>query len=319
MTEIYAAINKNKDELLRSSSGGIFQILAEIVIKRGGIVWGASFDNDWHVVHKRITNKEGLNELKGSKYVYSKLTKEMLASIRNDLLSGRVILFCGTPCQVSIVVKFIGKELREHLLAVDFTCHGTPLPEVWDSYLKELQKRGQIKAISMRNKHFGWKTYSLRVDYNDGKVFSEIFTWNHYFQAFLNDVSLRKPCYKCPFKGVIPESDITLADYWDIRVKHPEIDSVQGVSKVYVHTVAGKEYFKESMPYIISIKDESIANFLTPQIKIGEPSKRGLFLKTIKDEGFEKAYRVAVYKGFLWSIKMKLKGLIKILMYKKAE
>lgn len=317
MTEIYAAINKNTDELLHSSSGGVFSILAEVVLENGGVVWGAAFDKEWHVVHKRITSKEWLNDLRGSKYVYSKLTKDNLSSIKEDLSAGKIVLFCGTPCQVVIVIKYVGVELRKHLLAIDFTCHGTPLPEVWDTYLKELQQKGSITSINMRDKRFGWKTYSLRVDYIDGKVLSEIFTWNHYSQAFLKDVSLRKPCYKCPYKGIKPESDLTLADFWDVRTKHPEINAVQGVSKVYVHSEIGRKYFKACLPYITAIKDDVISDFKTPGGKIIEPSSRSLFLKTMKEKGFEAAYKVAVYKGILWSIKMKVKGLLKILMYKK--
>lgn len=45
--KVLAAINKNNDIRLESSSGGIFYLLAEKIINEGGIVFGARFDNDF--------------------------------------------------------------------------------------------------------------------------------------------------------------------------------------------------------------------------------------------------------------------------------
>ena len=44
----------------QSSSGGIFQLLAADVIQRGGIVFGAAFDEEWEVHH---TSAEKINDL----------------------------------------------------------------------------------------------------------------------------------------------------------------------------------------------------------------------------------------------------------------
>ena len=44
-------INKNLDERLNSSSGGIFILLAKEIIKRNGVVFGAAFDDDFNVKH----------------------------------------------------------------------------------------------------------------------------------------------------------------------------------------------------------------------------------------------------------------------------
>ena len=47
---VYAAINKDEEIRLKSSSGGIFYLLAEKTISEGGVVFGARFDEDWQVV-----------------------------------------------------------------------------------------------------------------------------------------------------------------------------------------------------------------------------------------------------------------------------
>ena len=39
-----AAVDADKDELMRSSSGGAFSVLARRTLGRGGIVYGHAFD-----------------------------------------------------------------------------------------------------------------------------------------------------------------------------------------------------------------------------------------------------------------------------------
>lgn len=75
---VFAA--KADDELrMRSSSGGVFSLLARLVIADGGIVFGAGFDhNDWRVVHKSAENEEELEDLRGSKYVQSDMGETSL-------------------------------------------------------------------------------------------------------------------------------------------------------------------------------------------------------------------------------------------------
>lgn len=50
----YASMNKDEQVRMKSSSGGIFSILAEYIIKNNGVVYGASFDEDFNIKHKRI-------------------------------------------------------------------------------------------------------------------------------------------------------------------------------------------------------------------------------------------------------------------------
>ena len=69
--KVYAAKNANEEVRLKSSSGGIFSLLAEAVIEEGGTVFGAKFDKDWNVVHAWTDTKEGIADFRGSKYVQS--------------------------------------------------------------------------------------------------------------------------------------------------------------------------------------------------------------------------------------------------------
>ncbi|MFR2767100.1 MAG: coenzyme F420 hydrogenase/dehydrogenase beta subunit N-terminal domain-containing protein [Thomasclavelia sp.] len=77
----------NKDDRIReeSSSGGIFTLLASYIIDKGGIIYGAAFNQNFEVAHIEVTNKEDLSKLRGSKYVQSKLGNTY-SKIKNILI-----------------------------------------------------------------------------------------------------------------------------------------------------------------------------------------------------------------------------------------
>jgi coenzyme F420-reducing hydrogenase beta subunit len=133
---VYAA--KNRDEKIRrqSSSGGIFTLLAEKVLDENGVIFGARFDGKWEVTHGYIEEKEELGFFRGSKYVQSR-TGESYLQAQEFLEKGRKVLFSGTPCQISGLRLFLGKEY-DNLLTVDVVCHGVPSPLVWRMYLNQL-------------------------------------------------------------------------------------------------------------------------------------------------------------------------------------
>lgn len=49
--EVLAVKNRNEAERMASSSGGIFIALAREVLSKGGIVFGAVYDENWEVKH----------------------------------------------------------------------------------------------------------------------------------------------------------------------------------------------------------------------------------------------------------------------------
>ena len=67
MTKIYVAYNKNENERLNSSSGGVFCLLAKYILTLGGSVFGAAYDENFHVSHIEVTETSKLHYLLGSK------------------------------------------------------------------------------------------------------------------------------------------------------------------------------------------------------------------------------------------------------------
>lgn len=273
-THVYAAMNKDEEVRLKSSSGGIFTLLAEKIIQNGGVVFGAIFNDKWEVVHSYTETIEGLEILRESKYVQSCIG-EAYKNVKIFLDAGRDVLFVGTPCQVNGLKLFLRKDLKK-LLAVDFLCHGVPSPKVWRMYLDEMIRMkcgvgknmvslslNEISGISFRDKASGWKKYGFKVwgksasksDQNtvskfgnrqrnqEDIIYSGPFVENVYVRGFLNDLYLRPSCYKCPSKLGKSGSDITIADYWNIGAIAPEFDDDKGMGLVLINTEKGRSMY----------------------------------------------------------------------------
>lgn len=228
--DVYAA--KNPDESVRfaSSSGGIFSMLAERTIERGGVVFGACFDDNWQVIHTYVEKKQNLNVFRGSKYVQSKIGETFkLAEL--FLKSGREVLFSGTPCQISGLNHYLCKQY-DNLLTVEVVCHGVPSPKIWREYLSSLNL-ANIGSISHKDKSTGWRSYSFTIkDTKNDVVFTERASENKYLIAFIRNLTLRPSCFSCPAKAGKSRADITLADYWGVEEIIPQMDDNQGVSFV---------------------------------------------------------------------------------------
>ena len=84
-------------------------MLAGEIIGRGGVVFGARFDENWNVVHGYTECTDGLAAFRGSKYVQSRIG-ETFSQAEEFLKQGREVLFTGTPCQIAGLRRFLGKE-----------------------------------------------------------------------------------------------------------------------------------------------------------------------------------------------------------------
>ncbi len=241
-TIAYAAINKNDNIRERSSSGAVFYEFAERIIKNGGVVYGARFDENWSVVHGHTDSVEGLYDFLGSKYVQSNMADEYREAEKN-LKEGRIVLFSGTPCQIEGLKSYLGKEY-EKLLTVDFICHGVPSPSVWKKYLAEVAKGREATAVSFRDKTEGWLHFSLKIDFKDGSQYRQTQYEDLYIKGFLQDIYLRPSCYQCRFKTIERNSDITLADYWGVNMVLPEMFDDKGTSVMLIHSKCGENIWK---------------------------------------------------------------------------
>lgn len=235
----------------RSSSGGVFGLLARETLREGGIVVGAAFaDGCKSVEHMIVKLEENLDSVMRSKYVQSSIGKDVYEGVKSALLSGRKVLFSGTACQIAGMRGYLGKLAEGSLfLAVDVICHGVPSPKLWSDWVDYLNVRegAEIHKVNFRSKTTGWLSFSVSYEYEtekDGatRQSANKFADDWYMKAFLNNASLRSSCFDCPCKRSCG-SDITLGDFWGFQAIHPEIDHERGISAVICNTDKGRMAF----------------------------------------------------------------------------
>ncbi|MCM1334430.1 MAG: 4Fe-4S dicluster domain-containing protein [Bacteroides sp.] len=70
-TRAYAAKNTDAQSRIKSTSGGIFPLMAEYILNLGGVVYGVAFSENYLAKHIRIEKEGDLSKIRGSKYLQS--------------------------------------------------------------------------------------------------------------------------------------------------------------------------------------------------------------------------------------------------------
>lgn len=248
MPKAYGAQANDLGLRLSSSSGGVFSLLAEEVLNRGGVVFGAAMSADCKSVHHVMAeDRNELALLRGSKYVPSDL-EDTFRRVKEEL-KRRSVLFTGTPCQVDGLTSYLGGE-EEKLLCAEVICHGVPAPELWRMYIENLnaQSGSEATKVEFRNKDSGWKHYTLKVKRSDSVTMKAPTTGRQFMKLFLRDLCLRPSCYQCPSKGLNRTADLTIGDFWGVESVAPELDDDRGTSLVLVHTRKGQAALEQVLP-----------------------------------------------------------------------
>ena len=273
---------------MKSSSGGMFTLIADYVLENGGYVCGASWREDWlGVEHIIIDDKKYLDKLRYSKYMESSLGN-IFSEIKKLLNENKLVLFTGAPCQVSALNFYLGKDF-ENLITVDLLCNSVVPQKVWRKYLLEkFNDTAKIEYISFRDKKaLGWLggcfMKSAEGEYIDKK--NEDF----YMKAFLEHISCKEECIHCKYRKFERAGDITIGDYWGV-----EDNDDKGVSLVLVNGVKGKFIFdklnKSNFKYkrVYNISNGGLENFGNSF------SNRKYFFENIDNYNFETLYNNSI-------------------------
>lgn len=268
----FVLLNQDPETRSESSSGGAFSALAVSVLERGGVVYGAAFDEILHVNHVRVADASELYRIQGSKYVQSE-TGDIYARVKRDLASGIDVCFSGTPCQVAGLKAYLG-DGEPNLLTVDLVCHGVPSPGLWDEYVSEHCRKRESSPIAAK---FRLKTrwergsYALRIEDTKG-VTSTPAKRDLYYALFLNGLDFRESCYTCPYASMRRPGDITVGDCNSIDC-YPDFEPTEVVSIALVNNERGQrawETLKGRVSYIpLDVKRESMSN-----AQLNHPFKR---------------------------------------------
>lgn len=243
INKCYVGYDKNTDRILdKASSGNIFELLANYILRNNGIVVGAAFNENNELRHIIINDVKDLRKLKGSKYLQSNLN-DIISHMKN-IKDDKMILFVGTPCQVAAVKNVIKNN---NLFCIDIICHGVPSPKLFKKYIGELECEANDKIIdyNFRSKLTGWDSYSNTIEFKN-KTKSMLRFNNPYMKLFLSNTCLRESCYNCKFKLGNKYSDITLGDFWGIKNYYKDMyNDNNGVSAIIINTSNGEKLFKE--------------------------------------------------------------------------
>ena len=320
--KVYAGYNLNQDIRLGSSSGAVFSLLAENALSQNGVVYGVKMSNDCYSAEfTRVTDVVGLIWLRGSKYLQARVG-DAYKKVKDDLISGKQVLFSGTGCQVNGLKNFLGKEY-DNLLCVDVICHGTPSPTLWKKYAEYQEKKngGKLKGINFRCKDDSWTDFGMKdvlekIPQGEEKQLYISKDKDPYMQMFLRDYCLRPSCYDCVAKKT-KMSDLTIADFWGINDVAPEMNDGNGTSLILIRTDKGMKAF-ETISSKLKLKEvayeDGVKSNPAEYKSCCRPPQRDTFFKdmnVMEFEELEKKYASPIKVTFKSRVKRKIKNTIK--------
>ena len=306
----YAVKCRDPEIRMNSSSGGAFSLLGQKVIEDGGVVYGAVLNDQLHVSHAAAESPAELLPIRGSKIIQSS-PGLVYKEIEQRLKNGEKVLFSGTPCQVSGLLRFLGRRY-DNLITQDIICHGVCSLTLYDRYISYLQEKHGcgIQTVRFRDKETGWRDYSVSITYDNGDKTVVPHGKDELMRAYLKNYALRPSCYKCPFKGKKRASDITLADFWGAEHFVSELDDDQGISFVITHSSPGDSYIRSILPGTDSraVNYEKVIKYnMSGEVSSPRPSDNDAFCRDLS----EKPFRELINKYCRITIKSKIKRAVK--------
>lgn len=286
LEKIYAARCNDKKILLESSSGGVFSILAKNTLQLNGVVYGSVFSKDYRkVMYTRAVNLKDIEPMRGSKYVESFITQELIGQFIQDVNSGKKVLFTGTGCQISGLQNICrSKRINtQNVIWVDFyVCSGKVSSLLWEAECDKISKKGKLQQVNFRSKKRGWQNFSIDLKIDNKHYYKDFLL--HPWSKFLgSSYSRRKSCLQCKYSQKDSKADISIGDFWNAKVLPKNWNDNLGVSIVSVNTQNGFKFFEE----LTGIEYQKVELEREKFSKENESeSEREAFWRTYYEEGY---------------------------------
>lgn len=247
----FAANHKNLEIRFDSTSGGAFSAMAEEVYKKHGYVGGAIYNEDFSARHFISDDKTDLMRIRSSKYLQSD-AEGFYKQVKLCCETGKPVLVCGTPCQMSALRRFLRKDF-DNLVIVDFICHSVASPKAHRKYFDYLEEVNQSKAVyfKAKNKELGWRNLTKKTTFANGKSYYGVKGVDLYSRAYHSNMINRPSCYDCKFKGYPRITDITLADFWGGETVAKDLDDNIGTSAVIISSEKGLKFFESASKRLV--------------------------------------------------------------------
>lgn len=253
---VYASYNKDADEKMFSSSGGVFLPIAEKIIDQGGYVIGATYTSSMEVKHVIGKTMDDCKKFSGSKYVRSDIN-ELFPKIRELLKNNKPVLFVGVPCQAAGLKSYLGTE-NENLYVVEILCHSNPSPKVFKKYISYLEEKygSKVTDFKFKDKSIGWNSPSVLIKFENGKSIHENARFNDYNRGFQTSLMARPSCYNCEFVEYNRTGDMTIGDFWGIERIESHLDDDKGISLIIINNKKGNLLLESIEGKLVSIPED---------------------------------------------------------------
>lgn len=301
--EFYGLYSNNRTLLQKSSSGGVFSTIANDILEKEGVVFGASYVDNLDVKQIVVDTTTDLKKLQGSKYVTSS-TENTFLEVKDLLLQGKMVLYSGVPCQIAGLKTFLGKNYP-NLYTIDLVCHGTPSLKLFKKYIDWLGKKngGEISNYNFRDKtqgkwgHVGSYIIKTKIKTEEKTLIGKC---DPYFAAFLRGETYRESCYNCKYANLDRVGDLTIGDFWGVNNFYPNVPTKQGVSICIINSDKGKKLFdllKETVTYFPCKKEEIIKENHNLQHPTFRPKVRDIVYNGIDDLPSNKFFSHFLYQN----------------------
>lgn len=313
VTTVYGAANLNENIRSSSSAGGIFSLICEDMIQRGGVVFGARYNDTFEAVHVKADRIPECVPMRGAKYTES-ATGNAYEQTATYLQRGTPVLFTGTACQIAELNAYLcwlpatalsglfsprneTRNLSESplLLTVDVACSGVAERSVFAAYLQSLEKRlgATVTAVDMSGKPRGWNKATVRIGSENGTYEVPAYR-DPFLRAYRAGLCLADKCYECPHRASDKRgSDLTLGMFPNGRKQIPDLYDDKGASVVLAHTDRGRAAIEEIGKHraiFREIPPDALVEYNpTLTASVPHPEKREGFLSDYKHLPFEKA------------------------------
>lgn len=250
--KLFAAINTDKKDREKSTSGGIFPLLYRYVLSHNGCVVGVRYNENMEAMYDISESLEGCDAFRGSKYVIPQ-HNDIFLRTKQQLLNGREVLFVGLPCKIAALKNYLKKDY-DNLYLVELICSRGASPKVLKKYIEciEREYNSKVTGIDFRNKIYGWKAMTVKITFENGKILYQKGRQNPFFNAYLDGNTAALCCFNCEFTGDNKLSDMTIGDFWGIQNVCPELNDDKGISAIKANTEKGHFLFnqiKDSLEY----------------------------------------------------------------------
>ena len=265
----YAAWCKDKNVLQKSSSGGVFNIIAEHVLTNNGFVCGCELDENNVAKHVIINDKKDLDKLRRSKYVQSQIGN-CFVDIKSLLKQKLLVLFVGTPCQVDGLNLFLRKKY-DNLITIDVVCGGVSSPKVWQKYLAEFGDK--VSDYNFRNKNKSWINFNTSYELNQ-KIYHKNAGANLYYTGFIKKLYSRLCCANCRYTNLNRVADFTLADFWYINKNKKSLYNKNGTSLIITNNKKADELLSMLKNQFEILQEVSASLALKSNKALRKPTKQ---------------------------------------------